>query len=198
VAGRSEGSAAAWAAAAVVLAVGALGFGVAAQVRLTHLEQRIDRQQATTRASATSRPLAPPTTFDGTPSTTTTTVVDAAPANDVVARSSVIHAYQTVYDGSAPTDTRLAFIDDPTGVSAAFQMAASGRLATQASAIKARIDSVTFDSAVEASVRYAILVNGIPQFDHRVGTARFDNGLWKVTRATVCGDLLEAGAPCQS
>jgi hypothetical protein len=196
VAGRSEGSAAAWAAAAVVLAVGALGFGVVAQVRETHLEQRIDQLQTTARAAATTSRARETTTTDATPSTTTT-VVGAAPADDVVARSNVIHAYQTVYDGTEPTDTRLAFIDDPNGVGAAFQAAAAGRFATQASAIKARIDSVSFDSAVEASVHYAILVNGVPQFDHRVGTARLDNGLWKVTRATVCGDLLEAGAPCQ-
>lgn len=195
-AGRSEGSAAAWAAAAVVLALGGLGFGVAAQVRLTHLEQRVDRMEAAAaRSAATSRPVASTTTFDDGPRPTTT-VVAAAPADVAAARQSVIHAYQTVYDGSASSDTRLAFIDDTSGVAAAFQAAAGGTFAAQSTQIKARIDEVTFNSAVDASVRYAVLVNGVPQFESRVGGARYDNGLWKVTRETVCADLTEAGAPC--
>jgi hypothetical protein len=194
-AGRSEGSAAAWAAAAVVLAVGGLGFGVAAQVRLTHLEQRVDRLEVTSRSAPPSRTAATTTTVDDTASTTTAAVA-GAPADVAAARSSVIHAYQTVYDGTQPTDTRLAFIDDPSGVAAAFQQASGGPLAAQAAAIKARIDDVTFNSAVDASVRYAVLVNGVPQFQSRLGDARYDNGLWKVSRATVCADLQQAGAPC--
>ncbi len=194
-AGRSEGSAAAWAAAAVVLALGGLGFGVAAQIRLTHLEQRVDRMEARARTAVTTRPVASTTTFDDGP-LPTTTVVGRQPTDEAAAKQSVIHAYQTVYDGTASSDSRLAFIDDPTGVSAAFQTAAGGPLSTQAAAIKARIDEVTFTSAVDASVRYAVLVNGVPQFESRIGMARFDNGVWKVTRSTVCADLKEAGAPC--
>jgi hypothetical protein len=192
---RSEGSAAAWAAAAVVLAVGGLGFGVAAQIRLNHLEQRVDRLEATAKAVSTSRPVATTTTIDDT-TVPTTTPVAAAPPDVAAAKQSVIHAYQVVYDGTQSPDTRLAFIDDPSGVAAAFQQAAGGPLAAQAAAIKARIDDVTFNSAVDASVRYAVLVNGVPQFQSRLGEARFDNGLWKVSRATVCADLQEAGAPC--
>jgi hypothetical protein len=194
-AGRSDGSAAAWAAAAVVLAVGGLGFGVAAQIRLNHVEQRVDRLEATAKSAVTSRHATTTTTIDDT-TLPSTTVVAAAPADVAAAKQSVIHAYQTVYDGSQSPDTRLAFIDDPSGVAAAFQQASGGPLAAQAAAIKARIDDVTFNSAVDASVRYAVLVNGVPQFQSRLGEARFDNGLWKVSRATVCADLQEAGAPC--
>jgi hypothetical protein len=198
VAGRSEGSAAAWAAAAVVLALGGLGFGVAAQVRLSHVEDRLDQlQQSGVRAAA---PRSAPTTtrpHKNQSPRTTTTAVASQPADPNAAKQSVIHAYQVVYDGSQPTDSRLAFIDNPTGVAQAFQAAATGQVAAQAAAIKARIDSVTFTSAEEASVRYAVLVNGVPQFDNRIGTAHFDNGVWKVARQTVCEDLTEAGAPCQ-
>jgi hypothetical protein len=163
---------------------------------LTHLEQRVDRLEAGAVSRATSTRRATTTTTVDDTTVPSTTAVAGAPADLAAAKSSVIHAYQTVYDGTQPTDTRLAFIDDPTGVAAAFEQASGGPLAAQAAAIKARIDDVTFNSAVDASVRYAVLVNGVPQFQSRMGEARFDNGLWKVSRATVCADLQQAGASC--
>jgi hypothetical protein len=197
--GRAENNAAAWAAAAVVLSLGALGFGVAAQVRITNLEHQLDRIEAAAGSRVSTTHAVTTTT-----KSTTTVADDGAgdpasggqPLDPESARESVMHAFQTVYDGSAAADNRLAFIDDSTGVAPAFAAAAAGSLAGSAPAMKARVDGVTFTSATEASVRYTVVANGTPVFANRVGTARFENGVWKVTRATVCGDLAQAGANC--
>ena len=151
-----------------MLALGGLGFGVAAQVRLTHLEQRVDRMEAAARTAVTTRPVASTTTFDDGP-LPTTTVVGRQPTDEAAAKQSVIHAYQTVYDGTASSRYAPGVHRRPHRRLGGLPDAAGGPLSTQAAAIKARIDEVTFTSAVDASVRYAVLVNGVPQFESRIG-----------------------------
>ena len=193
--GRSEGSAGAWAAAAVVLGLGGLGFGVVAQVRVSGLEERLDEVEAQVQElGAGSATVAAPEAAPG--EATTSTTVGRAPDSPEEARVGVTNAFGIVYDGSKPQEERLKFIDDPTGVDAAFQQAASGPFAEQASASRVVIAGVEFTSAVMATVQYEVRSQGTVTLPSRVGTARWVDGSWKVTRDTVCGDLAEAGATC--
>jgi hypothetical protein len=61
---------------------------------------------------------------------------------------------------------------------------------------RASVAQVTFTSPTTAAIRFSVLVNGDPLVDDADGAARVVDGAWKVTRATVCANLEDVGAPC--
>ena len=54
---------------------------------------------------------------------------------------------------------------------------------------------MSFTSATRARVDYTLSIDGSPP-SQLSGEARVVSGEWKVTRATVCRDLLVFGATC--
>lgn len=199
--GRSESTAGAWAAAAVVLALGALGFGVVAQFRADDLEERLHQMErsavtvVSTEAPSSTRP-APPATLSPTLSSAGAPSGSGEPSDQAADREAVQRAFETVYDGSLPGGDRLNLIDDPTGVEIAVGSLATGELGPLAATFRARVDSVTFDNGGGATVRYEVVVGGETKLLDRTGTARRVGSAWKVTRATVCTDLSALGADC--
>jgi hypothetical protein len=192
--GRAESSAGAWAAAAVVLALGALGFGVASQMQVQDLERRIHSLEQTSQIPTITREAAAegPTTT-ATPPPTDDGSAAVLPGFD---REEVETAFEIVYDGSRPIDQRIQYVDDPAGIVESFQTLSSGELAATASQLRAVIDQVTFTSTMTATVTYRITTEGSGGGDERIGSARLHDGVWKVTRSTVCADLEDGGAPC--
>ncbi len=194
--GRGEDNAGAWAAAAVVLALGGLGFGVAAQLRAGDLEQRILALERTidARPDARERLAAP----------STTALADAPepgdegelPADSDAAEAEVRTAFVVLYDGARPFRDRLAVVDDPRGVEEALRAASEGELALQLANTKGTVSEVHFTSSSTASVRFSVLASGELLVPDGTGAARLVDGEWKVTRATVCANLEEAGSPC--
>ncbi|MFN8053141.1 MAG: hypothetical protein U0Q22_16970 [Acidimicrobiales bacterium] len=193
---RQRGSAAgAWAAAAVVLAVGALVFGVLAHIRITDLEDRVAALEADGDTRTGTTPAA--TGFrENIGSTTIATPAAIGPADPVAARAAVVAAFGSVYDGTNGIEVRLRMIDDPTGVEQAIRSLQSGPNALAVNAATVNVNDVTFTSPTRASVIYGIAVSGQPAALGRTGEARVEAGAWKVTRATVCGDLAAAGGSC--
>jgi hypothetical protein len=194
--GRAEDSAGAWAAAAVVLALGALGFAVVAQVRVSDLEHRVVALER-----SIDRTAAPPGDV-GSPTTTTPRPADDQPvagdqpANPGAAEAAVRSAFVNLYDGARPIAERVDAVDDPRGVADALGAAAEGDFALKVANTRATVSEVIFTSPTTATTRYSVLVNGDPQVADAQGAARFVDGEWKVTRATVCADLEDVGAPC--
>jgi len=192
----SDGSAGAWAAAALVLGLGGLLFGVVAHLRTSNLEARVDQLEQATVQSETPSDTSPDEAAS--PSTAmTATVVETQPDDVAAARKGVTDAYTAVYDGSKPQSARLVLIDDPTDVGAAMTFAAAGDVGQAYERTRARVDEVAFTSADEATVRYRVILDGAPTLDARIGEAVFVDDRWKVTRETVCADLEEVGAPCE-
>ena len=183
--GHRESTTGAWAAAAVVLAVGALAFGVVAQVRATDLEDRVTQLEAQGRQPIAA--VAPGR------STTTLRTVDAG---NVAAETAVRHAFGAVYDASTPASERLAAVDDPRGVEQAFRQAATGQFSGQATQASVNVSAVNFTSETGARVSYEILIGGQPRFTDRIGPAALVGGAWRVSRTTVCTDLQLVGATC--
>ena len=52
---------------------------------------------------------------------------------------------------------------------------------------------VVFTDAQDAAVLYEIDYQGTPTVGPKIGYAVLDNGTWKVTRATYCADIDNAG-----
>ena len=57
------------------------------------------------------------------------------------------------------------------------------------------ITELVFVSATEAVFTYD-LETGMADFPGQIGRARFLDGTWKITRATLCQDLGKAGVQC--
>ena len=207
--GSSDGSAGAWAAAAVVLAVGALGFGVFAQLRASDLAARVERLEtaraasplsdATTNKVNTTLKAIPPTAgLPVVPSQTTvlpTTAPASQPPDVIGAENAVRQAYAIAYDGTQALDARLSVIDDSRGVDAAFRAAGTGQYATSLANARGTVSRVSFTSDNAATVSYSVFFNGQSGAE-RQGTAVAIEGVWRITRATVCADLAAVNAPC--
>ena len=191
-------TAGAWAAASLVLALGGLGFGVAAHLRVTDLEERLSAVEAAQNSAGRSGGSALGTGVSSTrvPAISTTTVASEPPPDVAAAKASILTAFTTVYNGGLPNETRLALIDDPTGVDAALTAAITGTNAAVASTISAQVSDIVFSSATRATITYTVGVAGQPPSSPRQGAARLASGTWKVTRETVCTDLAVIGSPC--
>lgn len=199
--GRREATAGAWAAAAIVFALGGLGFAVAAHLRLNDLQQRVDRLEASADGADSRRPsdTSPSSSGSSTsvPALPTITSPDEGEPTDVEsAKALVTTAFTTVYQGNLSNTARLALVDNPSGVDAALTAAATGENAGIVSAATARVGDIVFTSPTRATVQYTVVVPGQAPGEARPGEARLSSGTWKVTRATVCGDLATIGAPC--
>lgn len=186
--GRAETTAGAWAAAAVVLALGALGFGVATQFELQDMAAKLDRLERSdvTTTTTASSPAGSPLISEAGPT-------ESAPPAETAA---VEAAFVALYDGSQPIESRMAYVDDPQGVLAAIQ-AAGPDFARQISLLRATVSRVTFTSTATATVAYALHIDGGEPLQ-RLGHARSRDGVWKVSRSTVCADLEIAGARCEA
>lgn len=192
--GGSGDTAGAWAAAAVVLALGALAFGLYGQIRAADLEDRVTQLEAQRRAAPTfevTTTLAPIARVGA-----TTHAGDAGGAVDDSTRAGIRQAFQSAYSAGTPADQRLSAIDDPEGVEAALKTALAGPFGQQASGISVVVSDITMVSETSAQVKYSILVAGQPQYADRVGAAVYFKGSWRVSRATFCTDLATVGARC--
>lgn len=189
----------------MVLAVGALGFGVVGHLRADELEEQVADLRAATREPRTAAPAA--TTTSTTSSTTTTSTTTAPggagavavtgdPLDPVVARRAIEVAFDAVYDGGAGSSVRIAAVDDPTGIEDALRVLYLGPSAEAARTSSATVSAVSFTSPTRAAVGYTVAVAGVPELAVRLGEARIAGGSWKVTRATVCADLAVLEAPC--
>jgi hypothetical protein len=113
-------------------------------------------------------------------------------------RAAIISAYTTVYDSSRPAATRLALIDDPTGVALATQHALAGPYGSAARHAAVQITDVEVDRPGHAWVDFDLYtgVAANPVLRGRLGQAHLVDDTWKVARSTVCADLALAGATC--
>jgi len=200
--GGRDGNAGSWAAAALVVALGALCFAVVTEIRYSNLQDRVSQLETRTdplsqlsSGSVTTSPIAGGAAHA--PSSTATAATgNGQPESPEEARADVVAAFTSAYDGTKPLSERLAQIDDPAGVDAAITSASAGQFGGAAASSRITISQVVFTSPSAATVNYDVLAGGTPALLNRVGTARLVAGTWKVTRATICADLETAGGTC--
>lgn len=192
---RPKGSTgAAWAAAAIVVAVGALGFAVVAHIRITDLESRVSTLEAAARDGAAGGAGA---TIAQEPLGTAPTVPpESMPPDPEAARQQVVAAFESVYNPAPRVEERLRLIDDPVGVEQGITQAMRGPNGRAVGAAVVNVNDVRFTSATWATVIYNLVVDGQIIGQGTTGEARVDDGAWKVTRATVCRDLQAVGGTC--
>ncbi|NLA35943.1 MAG: hypothetical protein GX868_09680 [Actinobacteria bacterium] len=192
-------AAGAWAAAAVVLAVGALLFGFTAHIRANDLEAQLVqlRTQTATVAGDPSGSGASGATSGGAAPATSATANAAGPTEaEGAARVAITRAFSTVYDSSRPVGDRLALIDDPAGIGDALAAAEAGENGALIRQVVISVNDVRFSTPAAAQVAYTLTVPNMAPITGRSGAAVFLDGVWKVSRTTICGDLVQIGSGC--
>lgn len=177
-----------------MLALGGLGFGVSAQLRANDLESKVGQLE---RSAATSPAPIATTSRESQAAQTSLAPATQPPPTDARtqpddlagARQSVVNAFETVYNGSLPIQTRLDLVDDATGISDLLTFRAGSPGGDVLVQIRGRVENVSFTSGSKATVQYSITVPGSSPYTGRIGEAKLVGNTWKVTRAAVCNDL---------
>lgn len=117
------------------------------------------------------------------------------PADPAAAQSAVEAAFTATWGDDVPA--RLAVIDDGTGLEAAWEAVAAGPYAEAATGATFTIRELVFSAPDEAWFRYDI-DSSAADFTDRYGRAVLGgDGVWRITRDTVCQDLSLAGGVCE-
>jgi hypothetical protein len=117
------------------------------------------------------------------------------PADPAAAEAAVQTALATTWGDDVAA--RLAAVDDGTGLEAAWEAIGEGPYAEAAAGATFTIRELVFTSPGEAWFRYDI-ESSAADFGNRYGRAVLgEDGVWRVTRDTVCQDLSLAGGNCE-
>lgn len=119
------------------------------------------------------------------------------PLDPVTAEESIRARHALLVDRSIAQDDKPDdLLTDNTGVSEALEQVNAGGYAASAAGATYSIDDVVFVAPDHAWFRYAINTpTGL--FDNRFGQAWLIDGSWRITRGTICNDLILASGRCE-
>ena len=103
--------------------------------------------------------------------------------------------WEAFFSSSTPADKRVQLLQNGETFSAAIKALASSPLASAASA---KVVSVTVNSDTKATVKYNIVAGGQPVLSGVTGVAVYEDGMWKVGDASLCGLLKLQGGQLPS
>ncbi len=126
------------------------------------------------------------------PPTPTLPAAGQQPSDPTSAKSDVQRGFETVYSDE-PSDQKFAFLQGGDATVIAAGDAAARAHPQIAAASVPVVLQVVFTDAKDAAVLYEIDYQGTPAVGPKIGYAVLDDGTWKVTRATYCGDINNAG-----
>ena len=129
-------------------------------------------------SSSSAKPASPPATASAS---------TAEPTSGPAAVAAITANWKTVFNGKAPIPRRLALVQDGSQVAAFVQAQAKTSFGQAATGSTATVSAVTITSPSQATVHYQVLLLGTPLLKNQVGTAVYQDGIWKVAIASFCG-----------
>ena len=99
--------------------------------------------------------------------------------------------WEKFFSSSTSNTERVALLQNGSVFASTVSKFSSSPLA---SAVSAKVDSVTLTSATQANVKYDLTAAGTSVASGATGVAVLENGVWKVGDASFCGLLKEGGA----
>jgi len=115
---------------------------------------------------------------------------------DVAAAEAEIETnFASLYGNPVDGVDRSGIIDDASGLEVARQQVQDNGFGDEADSATVTIQDLVFVSASEALFRYT-LTTSAAEFADQFGRARLLDGVWKITRGTLCQDMEKAGAIC--
>ncbi|HEX3958515.1 MAG TPA: hypothetical protein VHZ03_18115 [Trebonia sp.] len=111
----------------------------------------------------------------------------AEPTSGPAAVAAITANWKTVFNGKAPIPSRSALVQDGSQVAAFVEAQAKTSFGAAATGSTATVSSVTITSPAQATVHWELLLLGTPLLKNQVGTAVYEDGVWKVAIASFCG-----------
>lgn len=133
--------------------------------------------------------------------------VDAElPLDPAAAEASIRAAMERLYTGLEHDDVLLGLVDDPSGLDFLIDEVFARWPGGAFEEMTVEVLEVGFFSPVEASFVYRPVVDLVPeategdvepqQWWWQYGRARLIDGVWKITRSTICADIEKSGIRC--
>ncbi len=117
------------------------------------------------------------------------------PADPAAARDAVVAAFRQAWDGSTTPEQRQAAMQDGDGLASALGLA-SANYPGWVPTMSAVIGDVTFEAPDRAAVVFHLAFEGHGAQADYLGHAVLADGVWKVSRDTVCVELTYVGVAC--
>ena len=121
------------------------------------------------------------------PKPTASATTAAEPTSGPAAVAAITANWKTVFNGKASIPSRLALVQDGPQVAAFVEAQAKTSFGAAATGSTATVSSVTITSPSQATVHYEVLLLGTPLLKNQMGTAVYEDGVWKVAIASFCG-----------
>ena len=128
-----------------------------------------------------------PSAKPASPKPTVSATAAAEPVSGPAAVAAITANWKTVFNGKAPIPRRLALVQDGSQVAAFVQAQAKTSFGQAATGSTATVSAVTITSPSQATVHWDLLLLGTPLLKNQVGTAIYQDGIWKVAIASFCG-----------
>ncbi len=112
-----------------------------------------------------------------------TSATSSAPATGNAA-AQITANWEKFFSASTPTSQRVTLLQNGTAFATAI-----ASLSHLVSGLGATVTSVTVNSPTSATVTYNLTAGGSSLLSHQTGMAVYENGVWKVGDASLCGLL---------
>jgi hypothetical protein len=121
------------------------------------------------------------------PASTTSAPTSTSPSLDRAAAEAQIRKnWQAFFSKNTSLTTKLTYLQHGDTLKAAVQRFGTDPRTSQATA---KVVDVFVTSPTSATVKYQVLLNGQVALPNAVGTAVFEDGVWKISASTLCGLL---------
>ena len=106
----------------------------------------------------------------------------ASSLNTAAAVAEITANWEKFFNASTPTSERVALLQNGSAFAGAI-----GSLSHLVSGLGAKVTAVTVNSATTATVTYNLTAGGSTLLSGQTGTAVYEDGVWKVGDASLCG-----------
>jgi hypothetical protein len=138
----------------------------------------------------------PPSTATPSAATTSAPAPTTAPDTATSSDEPAIRAAFLGWINAQPKDGVNEYVEDFGSIADSLRQGIAQHSAEDLAKYSGLVDSVRIIDATHADVRYTILFDGYPQYAQQPGQAIKIDGIWKVTRDTVCNLLTYGGITC--
>ncbi|MFI6152816.1 hypothetical protein ACIBCA_08990 [Kitasatospora sp. NPDC051170] len=138
-------------------------------------------------SSASSSPAAPSTAATA---TATATASGTAPADPAAAKAEITANWEKFFDPATPIPDKAKLLQGGDMLLPVLQGFSQDPRVGQ---VQAKVSDVAFTDASDATVTYALSLQGQVVQPSATGQSVLENGTWKVSRSTLCGLLTQAG-----
>jgi hypothetical protein len=126
-----------------------------------------------------------------TPASSATASSSASSSGSASARAAITTNWEAFFSSSTPDSKRVQLLQNGQDFASAVKSFSSSPLA---SAVSAKVTSVTVTSPTQASVTYDLTAAGQSVASGTTGVAVLETGVWKVGDASFCGLLKEGSS----